>query len=306
MRLLVTGVSGLLGSAVARLGAAAGHDIIGAVGRWSRPVPGVARQVSVDLTGPQGIDALLREARPAVVMNCAAISEPAACDANPALAEKINVTLPQTLAQWSATNGVRLLQVSTEQVFDGENPPYRIQDPVQPLHLYGRQKAEAEQHVLAACPGAAVLRIPLLFGNSLGGRRSVHEKFLEAWAAGRVMRLFTDEVRAVCSAESVAAALLELAPRPDLTGLLHWSGARPVSRHEMGRAVCARFGFPETWIEAVPRSAMPDFTATRPRALTLDLAPLDRELRTRPESFEDAIARLVLPLWWRGFGDRKP
>lgn len=299
MRLLVTGVSGLLGSAVARLGAAAGHEIIGTVGRWAQTVPGVTRQAPIDLADEPRLAALLRETGPEAVVNCAALAEPAACDANPALAEKVNVALPATLAHWVATNGARLLHVSTEQVFDGESAPYRTSDAVKPLHLYGRQKAEAERRVLVACPGAAVLRIPLLFGNSLGGRRSVHEKFLETWATGRVMRLFTDEVRAVCSAESVATALLELALRPDLTGLLHWTGARPVSRHEMGRAICARFGFPETWIEAVPRSAMPEFTATRPRDLTLDLAPLDRELKTRPEDFEETVAGLVLPPWWR-------
>ncbi|WP_415909443.1 SDR family oxidoreductase [Oleiharenicola sp. Vm1] len=304
MKLLLTGASGLLGAAVARAAAAQGDEVVGVVGRWPDPVPGVARQVALDLAEPAAVVALVQATRPQAILNCAALAEPAACDAAPALAQRVNVDLPAALAAAARAQGARFVHVSSEQVFDGAAPPYAIASPVNPLHRYGRQKVESERAVLAADPGAAVVRAPLMSGNSLGGRRSVHEKFLEAWSAGKTMRLFTDEIRAVCSAESTAAALLELAARPDLAGVLHWTGAEPVSRWEMGRAVCAHFGFPENWIEPVPRAALPEFTATRPRDLTLDLAPLDRVLRVKPERFAAAVARLVLPAWWRGAGRR--
>lgn len=302
MRILLPGASGLLGSALARLAAEHGHEVIGIVGRWPAPVPGLSRQVSLDLGGREDLARLFRECAPDWIINTAAIAEPAACDAAPDLAERINVGVPARLATLARETGARFLHVSSEQVFDGETPPYSIASPVRPLHRYGRQKAAAEQLVLATAPAATVVRAPLLFGNSLGGRRSVHEKFLEAWAQGRVMRLFTEEVRRACSAQSVAAALLEIAERRELRGILHWAGADAVSRYAMGRAICAHFGFPETWIEPTPRAAMPDFTATRPRDLTLDLAPLDRVLCVRPERFDDTVAALVLPAWWRGFG----
>lgn len=302
MKLLLTGASGLLGAAVARGAAAAGHEIVGIVGRWPSAVPGVTRQVSLDLADPAAAVSLAREVRPHAILNCAAIAEPAACDAAPDLAQRVNVELPAALAAAARELGARCVHVSTEQVFDGTAPPYSIASPVNPLHRYGRQKVESETRALAAEPRAAIVRVPLLFGNSLGGRRSVHEKFLEAWTAGKKMKLFTDEIRAVASAENVAAALLELAARPEWCGVLHWTGAEPVSRWEMGRAICARFGFPPEWIEPSSRAAMPEFTATRPRDLTLDLAPLDRELRVRPERFASAVERLALPNWWRGFG----
>jgi dTDP-4-dehydrorhamnose reductase len=306
MRLALTGASGLVGSAFARLAAEQGREVHGAVGRWPAPVAGLKTQVALDLADPSRALGWLREVRPEVVVNAAAIAEPAACERDPALAERINVDLPAALARWAAEAGARLVHISTEQVFDGEAPPHRIDSPAHPLNLYGRQKLAAEARVRAACPGAAVVRAPLLFGNSPGGRRSVHEKFLEAWAASKVMRLFTDELRMVCSVENLSAALLEVAARPDLRGVLHWAGARAVSRWEMGRALCAHFGFDEKWIAPARRAEMPEFTASRPRDLTLDLAPLDRELRTRPERFEDAVARLALPAWWRGFGAPPP
>lgn len=302
MRILLTGASGLLGAAAARLAAERGHEVAGVVGRWRGTVPGVRTQVALDLATPAAIVALVRETRPQAVVNCAAVAEPAACDAAPDISQRVNVELPAALAAVTRELGARFVHVSTEQVFDGATPPYSINSPVSPLHLYGRQKVEAERRVRAADPGAALVRAPLMFGNSLGGRRSVHEKFLEAWAAGKTMSLFTDEIRAVCSAESTAEVLLELASRVDLAGVFHWSGAEPVSRYEMGRAICAHFGFPASWIAPTARASMPDFTAKRPRDLTLDLAPLDRALRVKPEKFATAVKRLQMPAWWRGFG----
>jgi len=302
MRILLTGASGLLGSAVAWHAAQHGHKVVGVVGRWSGAVPGVNSQLALDLAQPAAVVALLRETRPQVVLNCAAVAEPAACDAAPELAQRVNVELPAALAAAAREWGARFLHVSSEQVFDGAAPPYSIAAPVSPLHLYGRQKVESEQRVLAAEPAAAVVRAPLLFGNSLGGRRSVHEKLLESWAAGKTLRLFTDEIRAVCSADNLAEALLELAARPELHGVLHWAGAEPVSRYEMGRAVCAHFGFPLEWIVPAARAELPEFTARRPRDLTLELAPLDRVLLVKPEKLAAATKRLAMPVWWRGFG----
>lgn len=302
MKLLLTGASGLLGAATARSAAAQGAEVIGVVGRWPHAVPGVTRQISLDLSATHALTTLAREIRPGAIINCAAVAEPSACDAAPALAQLVNVDLPATLASVAREIGARYVHVSTEQVFDGTEPPYSVAAPPNPLHRYGRQKLAAEQRVLAIDAHASVVRVPLMFGNSLGGRRSVHEKFLETWAAGKTMLLFIDEIRAVCSAESVAGALLELAARSDLVGVRHWTGAEPVSRWEMGRAICAHFGFPIEWISATTRASMPQFTATRPRDLTLDLAPLAGELRVKPERFAAAVDRLVLPGWWRGFG----
>lgn len=302
MRLLLTGASGLLGAAVAWRAARSRHKVVGVVGRWPGDVPGVNCQLALDLAQPAAVVALIRETRPQIVVNCAAVAEPAACDAAPELSHAINVDLPAALAAAAHESGARFIHVSSEQVFDGEAPPYFVSSPVNPLHRYGRQKAESEQRVRKANIDAAIVRAPLLFGNSPGGRRSVHEKFLEAWAAGKTMRLFTDEIRAVCSAENLAEALLEVAARPELTGVLHWAGDEPVSRYEMGRAICAQFGFPLEWIEPATRADLPELTARRPRDLTLDLAPLEGALTVKPESLAAAAKRLEIPAWWRGFG----
>lgn len=302
MNLLLTGASGLVGGSFARLAAAAGHVVAGTVNRWSQPLPGLACQSSLDLQDTATIADLIRSTRPDVILNAAAVSEPAQCEAEPEKSHRLNVLLPQALARLATETGARFIHLSTEQVFDGTRPPYSTGAARRALNVYAQQKLEAEDRVLATAPcRSVVLRLPLLMGNSPGGRRSVHERLLMLWAGGKPAKLYHDEIRQTCTADSVSEAMLELCDLPDLVGAFHWAGAEPVTRLAIGERVRARFGLSEAQAPIVAAGRVDDPTALAARQadLSLDLAPLDRVLRTKPETFDQALARLKLPAWWR-------
>ena len=265
------------------------------MGSWSgEPIAGLARQLRLDLADFAGLADAVRAARPEAIVHCAALSEPAECDRHPAVSAALNVALPRQLAELAADLGVRLVHVSSEQVFDGTRAPYGVADPVAPLTLYGRQKAESERAVLAAAPGlTAVVRVPLLMGNSPGGRRSVHERLLRDWTEGRVARLFTDEIRQVAMADNLAAVLLELCVPGAPVGVLHWAGAEPVSRYELGCAIARRFGLDAKTLIVPTRLAGTPLAATRQADLSLDLRPLSEVLAIRPEPLAAQVARLA-------------
>lgn len=302
MRVLLTGASGLVGGAVARLAAGAGHEVTGIVGTWTGgPVAGAIRQWTGDLTRPGEIDRLVAESGAEAIVNAAAISEPVRCDERPLQAEQLNVALPERLAQLAAARGARFIHLSSEQVFDGTAAPYAPGDPVRGVTLYARQKIAAERHVHAAWPAAATLRLPLLLGNSPSGRRSAHERLLALWQSGGVARLYADEIRQPCTADSVARVIVELLGRPELAGVFHWAGAEPVSRLELGRRIRAHFGLsPErARIVAVERKDDPVALATRPADLSFDLEPLNRLLVEKPRTFAESLAELRPPDWWQ-------
>jgi dTDP-4-dehydrorhamnose reductase len=297
MRILLTGASGLVGSAFARAAARRGHAVVGLVGSWrGGAIEGLTEQRAADLADSAAAQAVALDVFPEAIVNTAAVAEPAACAAQPALAEKLNVDLAAVLAQVAHHVSAPLVHVSTDQVFDGTRAPYAAGDPPAPLNLYGRQKAEAERRVLAAAPEfARIVRSPLLVGNSLGGSRSLHEKLFETWAAGRPARLYTDELRQICSAENLAEVLLELVERPDLRGLFHWAGADLVSRHEIGRRVAAHFKLPATLVVPMTRADTPEVSASRPANLAMTIAPLASRLKTRPQRFDEALEELAVP-----------
>lgn len=298
MKILLTGASGLVGAAFAEAATRRGHHVLGIVGRASFTVPGLARKHALDLRNTAGVTALALEVFPDAIVNCAAISEPGSCDADPATAQALNVTLPATLARLAHHLSARFVHISTEQVFDGTRPPYAVDDAPRPLNLYGRQKLESERQVQAAAPDFAVtLRAPLLTGNSLGGARSLHERLLADWAAGRTPRLYRDEIRQPCTAGNLAEVMVELCERLDFRGVLHWAGAEALSRVDLAKRIRTHFKLsPEAApINEVDRADDPAASARRPADLTLDLKPLAGTLKTAIETFDAQLDQLVLP-----------
>mgnify|MGYP001451739125 CR=1 FL=1 len=297
MKILLTGASGLVGAAFAESAHRRGHHVVGLVGRATFAIPGLAEKRSVDLTDLGALTSLALELFPDAIVNCAAVSEPGQCEADPALSQQLNVVMPATLARIAHHLSARLVHVSTEQVFPGDAPPYTVKSTPRPLNLYGRQKLESEKQVHDAAPEFAVtLRAPLLTGNSPSGARSLHERLLADWAAGKTPRLYRDEIRQPCTAANLAEAMCELCERRDFRGVLHWAGAEPLSRAEMGKRIRARFKLsPDVAPIAEIERAGDPAAVRRPADLTLDCKPLAGALKTPLETFDSQLDQLIVP-----------
>ncbi len=298
MNIFLTGASGLVGGAFAQAAHRRGHRVIGIVNSYPQPVQGLHQRLRIDLRNEAALTSALLDAFPDIIVNCAAISEPGQCDADPALSQQLNVDLPATLARLAHHLSARIIHLSTEQVFDGVNPPFTTTSPTNPLNLYARQKLASEKLVHGAAPEFAVtLRAPLLTGNSLTGQRSLHERLLADWAAGKTPRLYTDEIRQPCTAANLAEAMLECCERNDLRGIYHWAGAEPLSRHQLAVRIRAHFKLDEKSapLASVTRADTPEIAAKRPANLTLNLKPLAGLLKTPVESFDAQLDQLIIP-----------
>ena len=301
MNILLTGASGLVGSAFARAAARRGHRVTGIVGSFAGEIEGLAAKRVVDLGDEMATTAAVLDVFPEAIVNCAAVSVPEQCDANPALAQSLNAALPTALARLARHVSARLVHLSSEQVFDGTRgpaAPYRADEPVSPINFYGRQKIESERAVHATAAELAVtVRPPLLMGNSAAGQRSNHERLLADWAAGRTPKLFVDEFRQPCTAENLAEVLVELCERPDLRGVFHWAGTELISRHALGLRIRAHFKLTESQapIIRVARADNPDVARKRQPCLALDIAPLAGKLKTRPQSIAEQLDELKVP-----------
>ena len=290
MKILLTGSSGLLGHAYALAAVRRGHTV-NALYHQNRPIAdGLAKTIQLDASEPEELTKIAIELWPDAIVNCAAISNATSVEADAMRAEKINVALPRLLAQLSTHLGARLLHVSTDMVFDGQSEqPYRSTDMPAPTNLYGQTKLMAEREVLEHNPeDPVVLRIPILMGNSPGGRRSLHEKLIAAIQAGKKPKLFCDEMRQPCSASNVAEVLLELTERRDLHGLFHWAGSETLSRFEMGQRILKHFGLPLDAIESACRD-----DDSRPARLTFNLNPIVSKLKTKPIDFAAQLDELT-------------
>src|SRR5690606_37710113 len=289
------------GSAFARSAARRGHQVIGVVGQSDARIDGLAEAKRLDLRDRAATERAVLELFPDAIVNCAAVSRAADCERDPEGSRAVNVLLPEQLALLSRHLFATLIHISSEQVFDGSRESYGNADTPSPINEYGRQKVESEARVRElAAEFATTLRLPLLNGNSPSGRRSLHEALFEAWARGEGATLFEDEIRQPCLADNAADAMVELCERSDLKGLFHWAGADALSRWEMGQAIAARFGLPETLIRRARRGDDPRFAGRQAR-LALELAPLAGKLKTRPQRFADQLDSLVVPKPFRAW-----
>ena len=295
MRILITGASGLLGSAVARAASRRKHEVIGIVGKSEADIAGLSQKRSVDLSDPYETERYILDTFPDAIINCAAISIPQICEQSPKESRKINVELPAKLALLSRHLFGRFVHISSDMVFDGNSTAYSSMDLPSPLNEYGKQKAESEQRVLSIAPESSiVLRLSLINGNSPSGKRGLHEMLFSEWAAGKTTTLFENEFRQPVSADNTADVIVELLERDDTKGIYHWAGKESLSRYDIGSAIIRHFGLPKSLIRKSRSDGDPKF-ANRPKDLTFNLAPLDGLLKTQPQSFASQLDSLMVP-----------
>jgi dTDP-4-dehydrorhamnose reductase len=250
--LLITGASGFLGRALV---AAAGG------GEGAEDVAGLTS--TTDVRDPGALAAAFAEAMPEVVIHTAYVQHGDAAHA-------VNADGARNVAVAARAVGARLVHLSSDVVFPGDGDgdadaarPLREDDPVRPVTAYGATKAAAERLVLAADPGALLVRTSLILGGP-GHEPSPHERLALAAARGEEdVAFFTDEVRSPIQVDDLAAALLALAAT-GARGILHLGGPDAVSRHQLAALVVAASGLDPAALRSRP--APPD----RPRHCPLD------------------------------------
>jgi len=79
--------------------------------------------------------------------------------------QRLNVDATSVIAHWAAQHDAFIIYLSTDYVFDGTCAPYRPDDTPHPLNTYGMSKLAGEGSVLTAGGPAAILRVPILYGQ---------------------------------------------------------------------------------------------------------------------------------------------
>ena len=267
----ITGAGGLIGSHLARSAAIFAP-------RWQ--VAALTRE-RLELTDFEAVTRVFAAERPSLVIHCAAMSRSAACQANPTLAEQVNVAVTRHLSELAAT--IPFIFFSTDLVFDGRKGGYIETDPCNPLSVYAETKAQAEEIVLSN-PCHTVIRTSLNAGMSPTGDKSFTEQMRRAWECGETLQLFTDEFRSPIPAAVTARAVWELVQRSQ-PGLYHLAGSERLSRWEIGQLLARHW--PSLKANRVPTSIQGFTGPPRPADTSLNCAKLHALLSFRLPALSD-------------------
>lgn len=285
MKALVFGCNGLLGQTLLRT-LPPGWRAAGA-GMEDAPVlparlEGYSR---VDIADPGQVAAAVRAAAPDVLFNAAAVTDVDLCEREPALAERIN----RDAVGHMAATGVPLVHVSTDYVFDGEAGPYAEEAPVNPLSVYGRTKLESEALALSGSPRSLVARTMTLWGRGKGMKTSFVEFVRNSLAAGKEIRIVTDQWGNPTLAEDLALGLWKLV-EGGRSGVYHVAGGEWNSRLDWAVAIAGFYGLDASRIRPCLTADLKQ-AARRPLRSGLLTGKLERDTGFRPRGVADQLRR---------------
>ena len=282
MNVLVTGVTGQLGSEVVARFRQLGHTVVAA-----------DRQM-LDFLQPAQAAAVIRAQQPDWVINCAAYTQVDKAESEPEQAFTINRDTPGQLAQAVAGYGGRLLQLSTDFVFDGtQTRPYVEDDVTHPLGVYGRSKLEGEQAVQRELPDAVIVRTAWVYG--VHGHNFV-KTMLRLATAGTPLRVVSDQRGTPTWTRDIVAAIVALVDQ-QASGVFHFTAAGETSWHGFASAILeeaaeAGFTIRTEKVEPIATTEYPT-PATRPAYSVLNTDKISACLPFTIPAWRDSLKKML-------------
>ncbi len=199
-----------------------------------------AKPIEADVTDYEALARAIDTVCPDAIVHCAAKTNVDWCEQNPADSYAVNVI--GTLNVISASQGVPVVLISTDYVFDGKNGPYTEDDLRDPINIYGKQKAEAEDLMR---PQDLICRTTVLYG--LGGHNKIDFVFWvrhELYEPQFWISTCWDQWGTPTYAENLATMIRALI-KAGYSGIWHTAGAACISRLQFARIIANVFGLDE-------------------------------------------------------------
>lgn len=281
-RWLITGATGQLGGALSRLAATQGIDV---------DAPG---RRTLDLTDPSSITMAFNSGRWDAVINCAAYTAVDRAETEPELAEAINVRAPYLLAIETARQGIPLIHISTDYVFDGTKPaPYLETDTVCPVNVYGKTKEAGERAVRSGNPRHAIIRTAWVVSAGIG---NFVDTMLKVGASRAELGVVGDQCGCPTNAEDLAEATLRITRElNNRSGTWHVVNQGEASWYDLANRIFSathRHGLPTPHVRKLTTAQYPT-AASRPANSRLSTAKIAADFGIRLRPWQEAIDAIL-------------
>lgn len=276
MKILVTGVKGQLG-----------YDVVNELTGRGMQAVGVDID-EMDITDSASVDRVIREVSPDAVIHCAAYTAVDAAEDHPELCRRVNVEGPRNIARVCRELDIKMLQISTDYVFEGNGDNFwKPGDPCVPQSVYGRTKYEGELAVRELLDKYFVVRIAWAFG--INGKNFV-KTMLRLGETHDTIRVVDDQFGSPTYTYDLARLLVDMI-QTEKYGIYHATNEGTCSWYEFA---CAIFREAGMGVNVVPVSTEEyGAKAKRPANSRMDNGKLEECGFRRLPPWQDALARYI-------------
>ncbi len=272
-RWLVTGGGGMVATDVSEELDARGEDVVS------------LSKADLDIAQHEAVRAVVRDVKPSILVNCAAYAQVDDAEANEAVANAINGSAVEFLADAANEAGALLIHLSTDFVFDGsKRSPYEVNDKTSPVSAYGRSKligeraaADAKQHL--------IVRTSWLFG--VHGHNFVEAIRNQVKKGTNPLRVVDDQRGRPTYTPHLAHAIIRLAENEHARGIVHYADEDECTWYDFARAIVGALGA-STDVVPVATAEFPR-PAPRPAYSVLSTERYERLTGLRPDSWREGL-----------------
>jgi len=285
-KILVTGAQGLLGAQVTHF-----------LSQNPLYIVKGATHSELDLTSGKEVAMWIEKMHPDFVINCAALSNVDTCEEHPEETFKVNAQGVKNLCLPLEETGGKLIQISTDYVFDGKkNTSYIETDPVNPLNIYAESKVKAEEYVKKFLPHSLIVRVQWLYGEH--GKNFASQMIFDVTHKNisKQYHLIEDRVGTPNDVKDIAQGLNVLLEK-DIKGVVHLSCEGECSWVEFGKTIFKMNNIKDfsSYIHAF-KEIDAKRAAKRPPYSTLSSVRLESECDFKMPFWETSLQRTILNL----------
>jgi len=285
MRILITGAFGQLGHALQSvLSKNSNYELI----CTGRKVKKGQEGIPLDIRNQVALKELINTTAPDLLINLAAMTNVDSCELNPKLAGEINVAGMEHICD--SFKG-KIIHLSTDYVFDGTSGPYKENDPLNPISIYGKTKLASEQILLEKDIKNLVIRGNVLYDFSPYTSASFLNWVVSSLKGNQVIEVVEDQFNNPTWTRSMSD-IIELSIENDLEGIVHWGDSVHISRFEFAKLIAKKFSLNDSLIKPVLTSEL-NQPARRPLQSGLSTEKLVNMLDIIPPSIDDCLDEII-------------
>ena len=283
-KILITGANGQLGNELRRL---------------CKNFPGLEFIFTdvdmLDITNPDAVSVFMEASKPAMVVNCAAYTDVEKAEEDVKNARKVNALAPQVLAAACAMQNAFLIHISTDYVFDGnKTEPYKEDDEVNPLSVYGSSKLEGEEKIRTVFDDYVIIRTSWLYseyGNNFA------RKIIRLGQENDFVEIVDDQFGSPTYARDLANTIIDmiiksiLNPQAYLPGVYHYANQGSCSWYEFTKEIFELAGI-DCEVRPVSSDKFPT-KAKRPKYSVLDTSKVRHAFGIGIPNWRDSLQECI-------------